>query len=572
MKKINKRTFSIKVKISLGMILCTLAACLLIGFISMIQAQNNLLAQSQEYTRNIAEIAAKNIDGDLLSSLQPGDEGTEAYQTILNELLNFLIGSDIEFIYTMRMEGNDLQFVVDADLEDGAAIGESYESYEKIEEAFAGNITIDNEISHDKWGSFYSAFAPIYNSSHNVVGIVGVDCSVEAIYSQKQTFLQGLLLVEIACVMISIILSLLVSSVLAKNVRAINDKMRELAENEGDLTKQIEIKSSDEVGSTADYLNSFLQNLHDIMVSIKDGEKTLLDMSAQINNNMSTSAEDINQITVTMDEMAKQTEHIRDLTVLISRNASDSNDLTASILQETQEKAAYVEDVSKKASDLEKNAVAAKKNMQLIVKQAGGELEKKIEEAKQVERIQTLTSQIVEISSQTNLLALNASIEAARAGEMGKGFAVVATEIGKLAGESAETASEISEINSLITHLVQDLSAASFHLLNTVNTQVMRDYDTLVHTGKEYNQDALMFRQQMLSFSGYMKQLQVSMSEILQSVEEITVGMEQEAEGARKSSERVNEINSKIQTIRQSAAVNEEIVQSFDKSIAQFKL
>lgn len=57
-----------------------------------------------------------------------------------------------------------------------------------------------------------------------------------------------------------------------------------------------------------------------------------------------------------------------------------------------------------------------------------------------------MASQILSITSQTNLLSLNASIEAARAGEAGKGFAVVAGEIGVLAGNSSETATQIQAI------------------------------------------------------------------------------------------------------------------------------
>ncbi|HOG34275.1 MAG TPA: methyl-accepting chemotaxis protein, partial [Petrotogaceae bacterium] len=67
-----------------------------------------------------------------------------------------------------------------------------------------------------------------------------------------------------------------------------------------------------------------------------------------------------------------------------------------------------------------------------------------------------MVNSISEIAFQTNLLALNAAIEAARAGEHGKGFAVVAQEVKKLAEQSKESASSISEILGQIQNQIHD--------------------------------------------------------------------------------------------------------------------
>ncbi|HAX91807.1 MAG TPA: hypothetical protein DCY07_06330 [Rhodospirillaceae bacterium] len=64
--------------------------------------------------------------------------------------------------------------------------------------------------------------------------------------------------------------------------------------------------------------------------------------------------------------------------------------------------------------------------------------------AETAEKIGQVISLIGEIASQTNLLALNATIEAARAGEAGKGFAVVASEVKSLATQTAKATEDIT--------------------------------------------------------------------------------------------------------------------------------
>ena len=166
-----------------------------------------------EHAGSSAKIAAQRIDGDLLEQLQAGDEGSADYEEILSRLQEFLCaGDEIKYIYTMRMNGDTLEFIVDADTEEeGAAIGEAYEIYDEIAEAFDGNVTVDSEMTSDEWGDFYSAFAPVHNSAGDIVGIVGVDCSATEIRIQQSALIRKFMLIELAGLAIAVVLSLVIS-------------------------------------------------------------------------------------------------------------------------------------------------------------------------------------------------------------------------------------------------------------------------------------------------------------------------------------------------------------------------
>lgn len=229
--------------------------------------------------------------------------------------------------------------------------------------------------------------------------------------------------------------------------------------SKGDFSKTSDIvrhKNDDEIsclqksfGVMADMLKTTIHQISDATIQIASASGELQissEKSAQASEQVATAVLEVSQGAVNQAEAADKTlqtvkqmnERVKDISVHASsaENVSKSSSLAVA----SGEKAIN-------------HAVQSINTINSIV-QSTAETIRKLADFS--DKISEIVDSISEIAFQTNLLALNAAIEAARAGEHGKGFAVVAQEVKKLAEQSKESASSISDILSQIQNQIHD--------------------------------------------------------------------------------------------------------------------
>ena len=320
-----------------------------------------------------------------------------------------------------------------------------------------------------------------------------------------------------ALLVLSLIVGSMITRHMTKPISALTSVINDISELNMNSHHEIP-RTKDEVGIMANAvkrmqttLSEIVGELNDISSVLVDGSNSLYDITEKVNDASSDNSVTNEKLAASMEETSSSAESV-------NANIQAMNENVSSVADEIQQGTALTASVMEKAQEIRLNTKQASDKTIAVFGTIRQDSEEAIIRAKEVERINSLASEIQNIAEETNLLSLNASIEAARAGEAGKGFAVVAGEISKLAGQTSDTSASILAIAEQVNESVGILTSSLSEALDFMEENVMADYAEFMKASDTYGEATQSIEQFMNQANAQIREIRAGINSIAQSV------------------------------------------------------
>lgn len=434
------------------------------GYVVYQSAEAGMKRQVQNGLLSIAKSAAELTDGDAHQQItQPEQLGSLLYEHVREPYFKLLKANpDVTFIYTAIEKEDGVYFIMDSKLFKPGEKVEYTDVMTKYDDATAMMLRsfkeqkalVEDEAYSDDWGTFLSGYAPIYNSKHEFLGIVGADMQVNDYLDQlnkvKKSLMIGVLVAAVASLFAGVGVWFVRSAALkmAAQHKEQQVQMEVIKQKQTEEQKRQKAESEEQRKTALQNMASHFEE------SVQGVIAQLVDASSHMHNDS--------------EDMAHIADDTKNRSHTVAEAAKTAADTSAHISNAAGEMQAAINEIS---SQVQKSSH--------IAQDASGQAE----QAKQaIEALSTQSNKVGEIvqvinniSSQINLLALNATIESARAGEAGRGFTVVANEVKQLAGQvnraTDEISTQIDEMRVATRYSVESVLSI-IQIINEVSTSI----------------------------------------------------------------------------------------------------
>ncbi|KAF6581267.1 methyl-accepting chemotaxis protein [Paenibacillus sp. EKM212P] len=340
----------------------------------------------------------------------------------------------------------------------------------------------------------------------------------------------------------------------------------------GDLTHEpLLFKSKDEIGTLARDFNDMTMNLRNLITQVNDTSMLVASSSQEL----SASAQATN----------RAGEHSVNVTIELADGAHNQLENLEGSYKAVQDMSRFISDIAgnadiamNKAADNVQKARLGRESMDSTTSQMGvvsesiGDLSSIIHTlGSHSKEIENIVGTIASIAEETNLLSLNAAIEAARAGEKGQGFAVVAGSVRKLAERSANSATQISELISLI---IAQMDKAGETMKRSTD-EMMQGKELIISAGRSFSEIEVSISDmssQSEQISATVRDLALISEGLVEAIQNTVMVSNHTAEGAKSLSASSEQQLAAMQEVESSAALLSSLAEKLQVLVENFKI
>ncbi|WP_299021865.1 methyl-accepting chemotaxis protein [uncultured Photobacterium sp.] len=469
-----------------------------------------IITSYSTYSYNeIDKTAIKGLDAKLISSAyalnmiigesthdQLPEKATN-YDQISQRISSYVKAANVNWAYSTVQRNGKVYYTYINQAEDELRTG-NYQSWYleeyKVVPKGLNRAFITHQVQFEEYqgeyGLWRSVFVPFRNGNGEYY-VIGVDVAMSDIEAHEEQVIIQVVGFAAALLVITLLMTYYIAVKMVKPINYLNLVLKEFADGDWNLTRNLKVTNTDEIGIITRSFNVFISSLRNRIHDINDGSHSIKEVTV----NLDSIFNGISQRSVDQAENVRSSAAaIEELAASIQSVSMIANDINAQVKRfehQTQETVTTVDQVVCDMEDVQTGVINLASDLKHLDKSTN--------------EINSIVSVIKGIADQTNLLALNAAIEAARAGQHGRGFAVVADEVRKL---SERTSVATVEIETMLDNIRTDTNKTTTNMHSSV--ELVNESTSHANSARS---SLVTFSEEIISLLNSMEQISESMKE-----------------------------------------------------------